>query len=240
MAWRVCLRSQPRLLAIWEVGCFGTPLCYASIYVFVGMAHVPPPMAGGMPDWHVLHGGSTTPPEWLLYNAQAKDSVWWIGLLSMLRPLLERVSILPMDELDNYRNGTNIETHPTHPEFWTKCLIPRDFRGLLQCSSRFRFVPCKGGSGGKRGYFKLKEGGCSSGDIHMPSQEIYLHRLVCFMYNGHPPQGQDIRACHMCENRMCLAPWHLKWAPHETNIKGGVVHKRNWKMYHPHDVACTQ
>lgn len=209
------------------------------LFVVVGMAHAPPPMAGGMPDWHVLHGGSTTPPEWLLHNAQPQNSVWWLGLLSMLRPLLERVAILPRDQLDNYRNGTNIEAHPTHPEFWTKCLIPTNYRGLLHGSTRFRFVAktSNGAKSGKRGYFKLKEGGCSSGHIHMPSQEIYSHRLLCFMYKGPPPEGQDIVCCHMCENRMCLAPWHLFWAPHRANLQGGIVHKKNRHRYHPYGVA---
>lgn len=235
---------------VWLGGLHGTGLKWPSCnpapceppsctLVIAGMAQVPPPMAGGMPDWHVLHHGPTTPPEWLLHNAQPEAAMWWFGLLAILRPLLERVSLLPRDELDNYRNGTHMEAHPSHPEWWTKCLIPRDFRGVLQGSSVLRFKPIstKGLKGGKWGYFMLKEGGCSLGHQHMPSQEIHLHRLLCFMYRGPPPPGQNIEACHMCENRMCLAPWHLVWAPHGANIKGGMVHKRNRHKYHPYEAA---
>ena len=196
-------------------------------------------MAGGMPDWHVLHADNTTPPEWLLHNAQPKAATWWMGFLVNFVDLLERVPNLPRNELTNFRHGTNIEAHPTHPEFWTKCLIPTNYRGILQGSTRFRFVATtiNGARGGKKGYFKLREGGCTLGNEFMPSQEIYLHRLLCFMYRGPPPQGQGLEVCHICENRMCLAPWHLVWAQHEANIKGGLVHMRNRHRYHPYEAA---
>ena len=112
----------------------------------------------GNTTWHVLYGGSTSPPDRLLHNAQPQDSVWWLALTGMLRPLVDRVPNLPWHQETNFRHGTSMEAHPTLPEWWTKCLIPRDFVGLLQGSVRFRFVPSStstGGGSGKRGYFKL-------------------------------------------------------------------------------------
>jgi hypothetical protein len=138
-------------------------------------------MAGGMPEWHVFHADHTTPPQWLLHNAQPEAATWWMGFLVNLVDLLDRVPNLPENELTNFRNGTNIESHPTHPEFWTRCLVPTT--------------------------------------------------------SGPPPQGQDLEVCHICENRMCLAPWHLVWSQHEDNIKGGLVHKRNRHRYHPYEAA---
>ena len=111
--------------------------------------------------------------------------------------------------------------------------------GRIRSSTRFRFVSTtnNGARSGKRGYFKLEEGGCTLGNPFMPSQEVYLHRLLCFMYRAPPPPHQDVEACHMCENRLCLAPWHLMWAPHGTNIKGGIAHKRNRHRYHPYEAT---
>lgn len=68
----------------------------------------------------------------------------------------------------------------------------------------------------------------------MPSQEVHLHRLLCFMSRGGSPPGQNTEACHMCDNGMCLAPWHPVWAPHGANIKGGMVHNKKGHKYHPH------
>jgi hypothetical protein len=45
---------------------------------------------------------------------------------------------------------------------------------------------------------------------------------------------KDVKACHLCELRMCMAPWHLAWHTHQSNTLGHFVHKKNRKRYHPY------
>jgi hypothetical protein len=35
----------------------------------------------------------------------------------------------------------------------------------------------------------------------------------------------------MCENKVCVAAWHLVWATQGANLKGHHVHKRNKRSY---------
>lgn len=103
---------------------------------------------------------------------------------------------------------------------------------LNQFSGRFRYV--KRGAGAKAGSIKLRRYGTSLvGGVDIPSQEIYVSRLLCYIYRG-PPPSQELEACHLCENRMCMAPWHLVWDSRQNNMKGYYVHKKNRKHYHPY------
>ena len=105
---------------------------------------------------------------------------------------------------------------------------------VRQHSGRFRFVKRGGGRGPKAGTFKLKQYGISfPGGVDLPCQEVYMPRLFCYMYRG-PPASPGLETCHLCENRMCLAPWHLVWGTHRENTKGYFVHKRNRHHYHPY------
>ena len=176
------------------------------------------------------------PPEELLSPPVPKDSFWWGGLIRQLNPIVMRIPspTLLAPHLDNYLDGTNIAAHPTHPEWFTKCLIPTNFEGALsQFASKFKFKSVKAGRGGKIGYFKLKELGLTMGNMFVPAQEVYLNWLLCFMYRG-PPTSPGLEACHMCDNNMCLAPWHMVWATHKQNMKAAFTHKRNRHKYHPY------
>ena len=73
------------------------------------------------------------------------------------------------------------------------------------------------------------------GGVPLPCQEIYLHRLLCWMYRG-PPAGPSLEVCHMCEKKLCLAPWHLVWDTHQQNILGHFVHKKDRRRYHPYNL----
>lgn len=67
----------------------------------------------------------------------------------------------------------------------------------------------------------------------LPCQEVYVSRLLCYMYRG-PPPSPELEACHVCELRMCMAPWHLDWHTHQSNTQGYFVHKMNRERYHPY------
>lgn len=191
-------------------------------------------MQGGMPGWVALTEGGPPlqAPDWLLPDMPHHGTVWWRGVLSYLDPLIERCRGLPVPRFENYVAGANIEVHPTQPHLFTRCLVPIDCaRTLMDHSGRFKFVK-KGGRdrGAKVGCMKLKRHACGGG---VPAQEVYISRLLCYMYRGPPPEP-GLEACHLCENRMCMAPWHLVWASHSNNMKGYHVHKRNRKAYHPY------
>lgn len=194
---------------------------------------------GGMPGW-VTMNQPTQAPSWLVAWMPVQATMWWRGILSLLEPLLARCSALPAPHLDNFVNGTNIAAHPTQPHLFTQCLVPTGYRATLgRFSNRFRFVPKGKGSkrGAKAGCFKLRASGCGlEGGQPLPPQEIYISRLLCYMYRG-PPPPLAFEACHLCENRMCLAPWHLVWDSHQQNIKGYFVHKKDRREYHPYGQA---
>lgn len=128
--------------------------------------------------------------------------------------------------------------HPTQPHLFTKCLIPANFATMLHgFSQRFRYVRKGEGRGGKAGKMKLKEYGMRLiGGVEIPCEEIFVARLLCYMYRG-PPASPELEACHMCEKSLCMAPWHLVWDTHQSNIKGYYVHKKNKKNYHPYGNA---
>lgn len=46
----------------------------------------------------------------------------------------------------------------------------------------------------------------------------YAHRLVCYAFNGKPPQGCT-HVNHLCNNPVCLNPQHLVWTNNEGNLK---------------------
>ena len=165
-----------------------------------------------------------------------RDPIWWRGVLSFLDPLIQRCRGLGAPQLDNFVHGVGVAPHPSQPHLFTKCLVPTDFaRMLSQFCGRFRFVKKGGGPrGAKAGSIKLKECGISLvGGVDLPCQEIYVSRLLCYMYRG-PPPSPELEACHLCENRMCMAPWHLVWDSHQSNISAYFVHKKNRKHYHPY------
>lgn len=64
-----------------------------------------------------------------------------------------------------------------------------------------------------RGYLRVKLGDGS--EPSKPCME-YAHRLVCFLFNGAPPEGKK-EVSHWCHNKECLNPGHLLWATHEEN-----------------------
>ena len=90
------------------------------------------------------------------------------------------------------------------------------------------------GRGANAGCIKLKQHGITVvvGAMALPYQVVYVSRLLGYMYRG-PPPSPELEACHLCELRMCMAPWHLAWHTHQSNTLGHFVHKKNRKRYPP-------
>lgn len=134
-----------------------------------------------------------------------------------------------------FESGQGIAAHPTQSALLhTVCLLPRSYRSLVNGSSTWKFKGVSRGGGYypsrsmKAGYLKVKESGFAPG---LPAQEIYLQQLLCFMFWG-PCPGPGQGACHVCENSLCVAPWHLVWGSQEVNSRGYHVHRRHRARYY--------
>lgn len=189
-----------------------------------------------MPAWHVLHHESTTAPDWLVAGGHPRDNLWWWGVLNQLEPLYQRCPTLAgPHRVANLRAGQGVEAHPSQPGLlFTRCTAPQNFRGVLASHSsmlKYKAVQRGGSShasrGSNAGYFKLRAGGLGAGT---PVVDKYLHDLICFMYRG-PPAQPGFECIHLCELKSCLCPWHLWWGPHQANMKGHTLHKRQRKAY---------
>lgn len=195
-----------------------------------------PPLQGGMTGWVAFSLPSLEVPAWLVAAMPHEGPMWWRGLLSFLDPLMHRCADLAAPHLDNFIEGLGIPAHPTQPHLFTKCLVPTNLTRMLgQYSGRFRHVRKGSGRGAKAGCIKLKQHGITVavGTMALPCQEVYVSRLLCYMYRG-PPPSPELEACHVCELRMCMAPWHLDWHTHQSNTQGYFVHKMNRERYHPY------
>lgn len=130
------------------------------------------------------------------------------------------------------------EAHPTQGALLhTKCIIVSKYRTLVSGSRTWKFNPAGrgGGSigkrGGKAGYIKVKQYGFQQeSGLPMPGEEIYLHKLLCFMYRGPGPAKEEVS--HVCENKLCMAPWHMRWVTHQQNMEGYHVHRADRTQYH--------
>lgn len=209
---------------------------------FAGMAEQTiTALAGGMPGWRALNQPDLAIPDWLLEGASPQGPVWWRALLAELNPLISWCKGLPDPPLNNFRDGTNLKSHPNpslQARLYTVCYFPKDFkRQLKQYGSMFKYKCMGRGSDAKAGRMKLRPGGIRLGEGWvLPGREVYISRLLCYMYRG-PPASPTLEACHMCENQLCLAPWHLCWDSRSSNARGHHVHKRDMRQYHSYNLS---
>jgi hypothetical protein len=56
----------------------------------------------------------------------------------------------------------------------------------------------------------------------------WLHRIVCWVAHGSPPGGNysSFQAGHLCGNRWCICPMHLRWMTRTANDICKVWHKQ--------------
>ncbi len=196
------------------------------------------PMANlqGIPDWHVLSKPSTQVPSWLQAEQPHQGPTWWRGVASYWEGLLARCpGLAGPNKVDKLLGGLGVDVHPTQPALHTKCIIPRGLRRFLQGNTMFREKKvergaCHTSKSSRASYLKLKKHGFSAGE-GLPPEEIYFHWVPCYMYRGPPEQGTPLRVVHLCENKLCLAPWHMDWGDQSRNMKGYHVHKRHRAQY---------
>ncbi len=55
---------------------------------------------------------------------------------------------------------------------------------------------------------------------------VYVHRVVCLHFHGHPADGRN-EVAHACGNRPCVNPRHLRWASQVENAADKVLHGTN-------------
>lgn len=126
----------------------------------------------------------------------------------------------PAMAVEAFKAGQGIATH-TIPHnlvrLGTQCvLVSRGMRWLKRGDVAFKLMPH--GNKSKRSmssaYIKVKAGKWAP-----HTREVYLHDLLCWMYNGPPPQDLGVNAIvgHVCEHKLCICPWHLKWMDKSEN-----------------------
>lgn len=143
------------------------------------------------------------------------------GALQLLTKLLDRVLTLMDDELVSAasNNGGNPASALTGLAFFSSRFSWSSGNSERDCNVCMPFSKKKV----KRAkYFSVTRDGylqATLGAGHNPKTPCveYVHRLVCFMFNGPPPIGKG-QVSHRCHNKECLNPSHLVWADSKGNV----------------------
>jgi hypothetical protein len=61
------------------------------------------------------------------------------------------------------------------------------------------------------------------GEVLVDGQKRLAHRVVCELVHGKPPKGKN-DAAHRCGNRLCVNPFHLRWASRAENVEDMIAH----------------
>ena len=196
------------------------------------------------PSWDVLLPGSKTQaPDWWFQPREPGPSGLlqasrWRGLIPVIfeDPLL--TSMPPkwgiVDWQHAFLTGQGIPAHPTQPNtLRTVCLIfTKNHKTFLKANPMFKLVTNGSGAGqesSSKGYLRLMANAVPT--CFPNTHEVYLHRLLCFLYNGPPPDGKPWVG-HLCGHKLCLCPWHLAWMDNSENLKRYHAKKKR-RVYQP-------
>lgn len=159
-------------------------------------------------------------------------------MLDKLEPLLRQCTNLKGKPsiMRSFTTGHSLLYNASHPDRRTECILVGSYKAFFKTQegreSKFKVQPHGGKASGSkssgRAYMKLKPGFVDSSSSS--SKEVYLHRLLCYMYHG-PPSAQDVEegrteAGHRCEHKLCLAGWHLMWMSDGENKERANAKKR--------------
>lgn len=61
------------------------------------------------------------------------------------------------------------------------------------------------------------------GDFRVNGRMAYPHRYICEKTHG-PPPFIDMQAGHLCGNRLCCNPRHLRWVTRQENEADKLAH----------------
>lgn len=56
------------------------------------------------------------------------------------------------------------------------------------------------------------------GVVTVAGRQLRVHRLVCTVFHGPPPNGNRSHACHACDRPNCLAPLHVRLGDAASNL----------------------
>jgi hypothetical protein len=166
--------------------------------------------------WACIEGDELEVPEWFVPSTPTwNKEQWHTNVLLPLVPLMRhctRLSGSTNQLLASLKRGARLEFEAIFLQRQTKCLLVTSFKAFFKTEegSMFKAHYPEGGNrqskSMNKAYIQLKPGFCPG------SKQVDLHRLLCYMYNGPPPQGgHRYKASHRCEHKLCIAGWHMLW-----------------------------
>lgn len=192
-----------------------------------------------VPIWDVLQSGRLTPAPPYFGEEHGKPAVWWDGVLVQLEPLAEVWQVYkatPKATItwQQFKAGQGLPAHPSQPALLhTQCLVVGPCKTWLagEQGQHFKQQPHPVGKHGVSGAYMKAHPFCHNMSNPEP---FYIHHLLCWMYHGPPPDhpppdGGPWVAGHLCNHKLCLLPWHLKWMSQSQNVRmGWQQKKRKW------------
>lgn len=78
------------------------------------------------------------------------------------------------------------------------------------------------------------------GLYHNNGRPVRVHRYVCALAHGPAPRGSKSHASHLCGNRKCFNPRHLRWATAAENTQDKILHGRSPRGERHHNCKLTK
>lgn len=177
----------------------------------------------------------TTPDFYREHHPFDGDHFYWMGVRHVVGAIVPKchiIGITPQQHVD-FHDWVGVapmvqaHPHPSNPALLTRCLVAGGGSSSLAGLRHMLRLQPHPGTGYSRAYFVLLEGGLDEGlgQGLGNDKECYLHRLLCFLYHGPSPHPDHVVG-HLCDNKLCICPWHLAWMTQAENVQMGKGRKR--------------